>query len=59
MDCNSWNSGEAGQLPNRRKWIMLKDIMNCLIKNDCRWFLGASRTIEVNCLEGRYLVTVE
>jgi hypothetical protein len=40
MDCSGWNAGEASQLQNRREWIMLKGIKNCLIDNDRRWFLG-------------------
>jgi hypothetical protein len=41
MDWNGWNAGEASQLLNRREWILLKGIKNCLLNNNRRWFLGA------------------
>jgi hypothetical protein len=40
MDCSSWNAGEVKRFPDRREWILLKDIKNCLIDDDRRWFLG-------------------
>jgi hypothetical protein len=40
MNCRSWNVGEVSQLPNRREWILLNGIKNCLINNDRHWFLG-------------------
>jgi hypothetical protein len=47
---SSWNTGEASQLLNRREWILLKGIKNCLINNDRRWFLGVSIRIVVDYL---------
>jgi hypothetical protein len=39
----SWNADEVSQLLNRREWIVLKSIKNCLINSDRRWFLGGSQ----------------